>query len=218
MTCPFVDWPDDWLASSFLLYSAVRPDRGTGRGRAGHGSPPRCTVGRTSHGQLAGIDAPSPDQNGDLMSQRIDIEQQLPDAYQALMAVYETVEAAVARVGLDQKLIELAKLRVSQINGCAFCTDLHSRDARRLGETERRLYLLPAWRETDLYTERDRAALTLAEAMTRLPAAQEVTDEVYSEVTKVFTAEEYAVIAWAITVINAFNRLCVTSRTPLPQT
>jgi AhpD family alkylhydroperoxidase len=151
------------------------------------------------------------------MSQRIDIEQQLPDAYQALMAVYETVEAAVARAGLDQKLIELAKLRVSQINGCAFCTDLHSRDARQLGETERRLYLLPAWRETDLYSERDRAALALAEAMTRLPVAQEVPDEVYSEVTKVFTAEEYAVIAWAITVINAFNRLCVTSRTPLPQ-
>jgi AhpD family alkylhydroperoxidase len=151
------------------------------------------------------------------MSQRIDIEQQLPDAYQALMAVYETVEAAVARVGLDQKLIELAKLRVSQINGCAFCTDLHSRDARKLGETERRLYLLPAWRETDLYSERDRAALTLAEAMTHLPTAQEVPDEVYREVTKVFTAEEYAVIAWAITVINAFNRLCVTSRTPLPQ-
>jgi AhpD family alkylhydroperoxidase len=151
------------------------------------------------------------------MSQRIDIEQQLPDAYQALMAVYETVEAAVARAGLDQKLIELAKLRVSQINGCAFCTDLHSRDARQLGETERRLYLLPAWRETDLYSERDRAALALAEAMTRLPVAQEVPDEVYSEVTKVFTPEEYAVIAWAITVINAFNRLCVTSRTPLPR-
>jgi AhpD family alkylhydroperoxidase len=151
------------------------------------------------------------------MSQRIDIEQQLPDAYQALMAVYETVEAAVARAGLDQKLIELAKLRVSQINGCAFCTDLHSRDARRLGETERRLYLLPAWRETDLYSERDRAALELAEAMTRLPAAQEVPDEVYREVTKVFTAEEYAALAWSITVINAFNRLCVTSRTPLPQ-
>jgi alkylhydroperoxidase family enzyme len=95
-------------------------------------------------------------------------------------------------------------------------TDLHSRDARKLGETERRLYLLPAWRETDLYSERDRAALTLAEAMTRLPAAQEVPDEVYREVTKVFTADEYAVIAWAVTVINAFNRLCVTSRTPLP--
>jgi AhpD family alkylhydroperoxidase len=151
------------------------------------------------------------------MGQRIDIEQQLPGAYQALMAVYETVEAAVARAGLDQKLIELAKLRVSQINGCAFCTDLHSRDARKLGETERRLYLLPAWRETDLYSERDRAALALAEAMTRLPAAQEVPDEVYSEATKVFTTEEYVVLAWAITVINAFNRLCVTSRTPLPQ-
>lgn len=151
------------------------------------------------------------------MNQRIDIEQQLPDAYQALMAVYETVEAEVTQVGLDQKIVELAKLRVSQINGCAFCTDLHSRDARKLGESERRLYLLPAWRETDLYSERDRAALALAEAMTRLPAAQEVPDEIYSEVTKVFTGQEYVVLAWAITVINAFNRLCVTSRTPLPK-
>jgi AhpD family alkylhydroperoxidase len=151
------------------------------------------------------------------MSQRIDIEQQLPDAYQALMAVYETVEAAVTQVGLDQKVVELAKLRTSQINGCAFCTDLHSRDARKLGESERRLYLLPAWRETDLYSERDRAALALAEAMTRLPTAQEVPDEIYSEVTKVFTGQEYVVLAWAIAVINAFNRLCVTSRTPLPK-
>jgi AhpD family alkylhydroperoxidase len=151
------------------------------------------------------------------MNQRIDIEEQLPDAYQALMTVYETVEAAIARAGLDRKLVELAKLRVSQINGCAFCTDLHSRDARKLGETERRLYLLPAWRETDLYSERDRAALALAEAMTRLPVTQDVPDEVYSEATKAFTAEEYTVLAWAITVINTFNRLCVTSRTPLPR-
>src|SRR5690348_5858044 len=143
----------------------------------------------------------SPGEDGDLMSQRIDIEQRLPEAYQALMALYETVEAAIARAGLDPKLIELAKLRVSQINGCAFCTDLHSRDARKLGEAERRLYLLPAWRETDLYSEQERAALTLAEAMTRLPVTQDVPDEVYSEATKVFTADEYAVLAWAVTVI-----------------
>lgn len=153
----------------------------------------------------------------DLMDQRISLGKQLPDAYRALTALHETVEAAAARAGLDRKLIELVKLRVSQINGCAFCTDMHSRDALRLGASERRLFLLPVWRETDLYSDRDRAALQLAEAMTRLPITQDVPDEVYQAVMKVFTENQYSVLAWAVTVINAFNRLGVVGRTPLPQ-
>jgi AhpD family alkylhydroperoxidase len=153
----------------------------------------------------------------DAMGQRINLGKQLPSAYQALVVLHETAEAAAARTGLDSKLIELVKLRVSQINGCAFCTDMHSRDARKLGETERRLYLLPVWRETDLYSDQDRAALALAEAMTRLPTTQDVPDEVYHAVMNVFTADQYAALAWAVTVINAFNRLGVAGRMPLPQ-
>jgi AhpD family alkylhydroperoxidase len=122
----------------------------------------------------------------DGMSQRISLRKQLPDAYQALTALHETVGAAATRTRLDPKLIELVRLRVSQINGCAFCTDMHSRDARKLGEVERRLYLLPVWRETDLYSRPERAALAHAEAMTRLPTAQDIPDEVYHDAVRAF--------------------------------
>jgi AhpD family alkylhydroperoxidase len=152
------------------------------------------------------------------MGQRISLGKQLPDAYRALTALHETVEAAAVRAGLDSKLIELIKLRVSQLNGCAFCTDMHSRDARKLGETERRLYLLPVWRDTDIYSDQDRAALALAEAMTRLPITHDVPDDVYDAVMNVFTADQYSALAWAVTVINAFNRLGVAGRMPLPPT
>ena len=102
------------------------------------------------------------------------------------------------------------------LSGCAFCLDMHAGDARRLGESERRIYLLGAWRETELFNEQERAALALTDAMTRLAETQDVSDEVYEEATRVFTEEQYRVVAWAITVINALNRLGVTSRKPLP--
>jgi AhpD family alkylhydroperoxidase len=126
------------------------------------------------------------------------------------------VEKAAADAGLDQRLIELVKIRASMLNGCAFCLDMHARDARKLGETERRIFLLGAWRETDLYTEQERAALALTDAMTRLSQTQDVPDEVYEQATAAFTEEQYRVVAWAVTVINAFNRLGVASRKPLP--
>ncbi len=150
------------------------------------------------------------------MSQRINLGKRLPDAYRALTALHESVEAAATGAGLDPKLIELVKLRVSQVNGCAFCTDMHSRDARRLGEDERRLYLLPVWRETDLYSHVEQAALALAEAMTRLPITQDIPDEICSDAVTALGEEACAIVAWAITVINAFNRLGVLSRPPLP--
>jgi len=150
------------------------------------------------------------------MSQRANLRRLLPDAYQALTALDEAVQAAATRAGLDPKLIELIKLRVSQINGCAFSTDMHSRHARKLGETERRLYLLPVWHETDLYSRTERAALALAEAMTRLPIARDIPDEIYNDAVSALTERACAVLAWAITVINAYNRLGVLSRPPLP--
>lgn len=93
---------------------------------------------------------------------------------------------------------------------------MHTRDARKLGESERRLFLLNAWWETSLYTEQERAALALIEAMTRLPENQDVPDDVYERATSVFTEDQYVAVAWSVTVINALNRLGVTSRMPLP--
>jgi AhpD family alkylhydroperoxidase len=90
--------------------------------------------------------------------------------------VHSEVEKAAANAGLDPKLIELAKIRASQLNGCAFCIDLHTRDALQLGEDQRRIFLLNAWRETDLFTEQERAVLALTEAVTRLSDTQEVSD------------------------------------------
>jgi AhpD family alkylhydroperoxidase len=126
------------------------------------------------------------------------------------------VEKAAADAGLDQRLIELVKIRASMLNGCAFCLDMHTRDARKLGESERRIFLVGAWWETELYSKQERAALALTDAMTRLSETQDVPDEVYEQATAVFTESQYRAVAWAITVINAFNRLGVTSRKPLP--
>ena len=102
------------------------------------------------------------------------------------------------------------------LNGCAHRLDLDTRNARRLGETKRRIYLLSAWRETDLYTEQERAALALTEAMTLLPGTQDVPDEVYAQVTGILSEEQYRAVAWTITITNAFNRLSVASTKPLP--
>ncbi|WP_199433469.1 carboxymuconolactone decarboxylase family protein [Qaidamihabitans albus] len=150
------------------------------------------------------------------MSNRIPFGKNLPEAYEHLMAMHSAAAKAAANAGLDRRLVELVKIRASQLNGCAFCVDVHTRDARELGETERRLYLLSTWWETDLYTEQERAALELTEAMTRLSQHQDVPDAVYERATTAFSEEQYTAVAWAATVINALNRLGVTSRLPLP--
>ena len=150
------------------------------------------------------------------MPARIQLSGGNSELYQQLLRLHTMVEKAAAGAGLDQRLIELVKIRASMLNGCAFCLDMHARDARKLGESERRIYLLGAWRETSLYTAPERAALALTEAMTRLPETQDVPDQVYDEAIRVFTEEQYRVVAWAITVINAFNRLRVTSRKAPP--
>ncbi|HVW41508.1 MAG TPA: carboxymuconolactone decarboxylase family protein [Amycolatopsis sp.] len=150
------------------------------------------------------------------MSTRIGIGAVLPDLQKQQVALSASARKAVAGAGLDPLLLELVKNRVSQLNGCAFCLDMHVREARRLGETERRVYLLSAWREAPDFSEQERAALALAEAMTNLSQTQDVPDDVYDEATRVFTEEQFAVLAWAITIMNGFNRLNVTSRTPVP--
>jgi AhpD family alkylhydroperoxidase len=127
------------------------------------------------------------------------------------------VEKAAANAGLDQKLLELVKTRASQINGCAFCLDMHTHDALALGESPRRLFVLDAWRETDFFTEQERAALALTEAMTRMSEHGDVPDDVYAEATRVFSEEQYRVVAWAVIVINSWNRMAITSHSPLPK-
>lgn len=128
-----------------------------------------------------------------------------PDAYQAM----RRLDAAVA-AALDPTLFELIKLRASQINGCAYCIDMHTKDARAAGETDDRLALLPAWRETKLYTDEERAALALTEAITRI-ADGHVPPDVEDRARAVFDEATYAHVVFAATVINAWNRLAITS-------
>jgi AhpD family alkylhydroperoxidase len=140
-----------------------------------------------------------------------------PELYQAMANLQAEVNKAGANAGLDPKLLELVKTRASQINGCAYCLDMHSRDALELGESPRRLFVLDGWRETDLFTEQEQAALALTEAMTKLSATQTVPDDVYEEAARVFTEEQYRAVAWEVIAINSWNRMTITSHTPLPK-
>lgn len=121
------------------------------------------------------------------------------------------LDAAARQTTLETSLLELVRARASQLNGCAYCVDLHSRDARQAGETEQRLYALPVWRETPFFSDRERAALELTEAATRLTEGG-VSDEVFARATKYFDDVQLAELIWAITVINAWNRLGATAR------
>ena len=118
----------------------------------------------------------------------------------------------VRNCGLDHSLLELVKLRASQINGCAHCIDMHTKELRADGESEQRLYLLNAWRESPFYSDRERAALAWTEAVT-LVADTQVPDEVYEEVRKQFTEEELVNLTLALVAINGANRLNIAFRT-----
>ena len=118
----------------------------------------------------------------------------------------------VAQSGLEQSLLGLLEFRVSQINGCAYCLDMHSKDLRAAGETEQRLYLLEAWRESPFYTDRERAALAWAEAVT-LVTEGHVPDEVFAQAREQFSEEELANLTLAVVAINGWNRLNIAFRT-----
>ncbi|MGC2529628.1 MAG: carboxymuconolactone decarboxylase family protein [Candidatus Acidiferrum sp.] len=141
------------------------------------------------------------------MEPRIDARKYAPEAQKAMAAL----EKYLAECGLDQGLIHLLKMRASQINGCAYCIDMHSKDARALGETEQRLYELDAWRETPFYTDRERAALAWTEAVT-LVSQTHVPDSVYEDVRIYFSEKEIVDLTFVASTINAWNRLAIAMR------
>jgi AhpD family alkylhydroperoxidase len=133
------------------------------------------------------------------------------DAAPEAIAALRKVEAYLHRAALGEGLIELVKMRASQINGCAYCLDMHSKALRRMGETEQRLYLLNAWRESPLYTPRERAALAWTEALT-LIAETQAPDAVYEEVRRHFEGKALADLTTLIGMINLWNRLAISLR------
>jgi AhpD family alkylhydroperoxidase len=141
------------------------------------------------------------------MHPRIEYSRFALDAQKSMLGL----EKYLATCGLDHKLLHLLKLRASQINGCAFCIDMHSKDARALGETEQRLYSLDAWRETPFYTERERAALSWIEAVT-LVSETHVPDDVYEEVKTQFTEKEIVDLTILAATINMWNRMAIATR------
>jgi AhpD family alkylhydroperoxidase len=151
------------------------------------------------------------------MSERIQISNAIPEAFKLFYGASMAVEKAAEAAGLDQRLLELVKIRASQMNGCAYCLDMHTADTlNKHGEDIRRVNLLAAWRETDLYTEQERAALELTETITQLSVVRDVPDEVYEYATKVFTEAQYQAVVWLVMIINGYNRLGVPGRPKLP--
>jgi AhpD family alkylhydroperoxidase len=136
---------------------------------------------------------------------------ELSDHQQGLWKAMLSFDAEVGRSGLEPELLELIRTRASQINHCAYCIDMHTKDALARGESDQRLFALNAWRETPFFTERERAALALIEEIT-LVSERQVPDDVYEEAARHFDAEEMAGLIYAATVINAWNRLAISTR------
>ncbi len=141
------------------------------------------------------------------MVKRIDYKKASPGAFKAMLEL----ENYIRKCGLEHPLLELVKTRVSQINGCAYCLDMHTKDARAAGETEQRLYLLSAWRETTFFSERERTALAWAEAVTQL-TGQEIPDQLYAQVRQQFDEKALVDLTLAIIAINGWNRLAIPFR------
>ncbi len=138
------------------------------------------------------------------MSARLNYAHEFPEGAHAMIQM----ERAIRESGLESSLIELVKTRASQMNGCAFCIDMHTKDARAAGETEERLYALSAWREGPFFTPRERAALEWTEALTNIQQGH-APDAVYGEVRQQFTEKELVRLTFAITQINAWNRIAI---------
>ncbi|MFB8134652.1 carboxymuconolactone decarboxylase family protein [Streptomyces mirabilis] len=147
-------------------------------------------------------------------TQRIFIDKQSPKAYHALVQTSEAVRATAADAGLDRTVVELINLRVSQINGCAYCLNVHTRAALRAGETAQRLGVLAAWRDTELFTPAERAALALAEATTE-PTDAAAQETAWMGARDVLTDDQISAVIWVAITINAFNRVSIMSKHPV---
>ncbi|HYK37532.1 carboxymuconolactone decarboxylase family protein [Alloacidobacterium sp.] len=141
------------------------------------------------------------------METRLDYQKAFPEGVQGMLHL----EAIIRRSGLEPSLYELVKIRASQLNGCAFCIDMHTKDARAKGETEQRIYALSAWRETPFFTERERAALGWTEAVTNIQNGH-APEKVYNQTRLQFSEEDLAKLTFAITQINSWNRIAISFR------
>jgi AhpD family alkylhydroperoxidase len=141
------------------------------------------------------------------MNTRLNYAHASPGAVHAMLQL----EGYVRECGLERTLLELVRMRASQINGCGYCLDMHSKDARAAGESEQRLYLLPAWREAPFYSERERAALAWTEVVTAI-SVKDVPDELYQEARAQFSDEELVDLTMAVVAINGWNRLAIAFR------
>lgn len=148
------------------------------------------------------------------MSARVHLGKVAPDLYQAVAALDKLASQTAASAGISDGLSHLLRLRASQINQCAYCVRLHTRDALASGESSDRISVLPAWRETGYFTEKERAALELCEAVTMISEGQ-VPDTVYAQAAALLSKEEIAAIEWLAIVINAWNRIAISSRYPV---
>lgn len=133
-----------------------------------------------------------------------------PELYRKLVDLHVAIDKQATESGVERSLLELVRIRTSQLNGCAFCVDMHTTAAVEAGETPRRLYALSVWAGTSFFSDRERAALALAEAVTLL-SERRVPEEVYQRAEDEFDKDQLAQLIWAITVVNAFNRLAVTA-------
>lgn len=140
------------------------------------------------------------------MEQRLNYLKLAPEAAKSLASL----GTYLAGCGLEHALLELVKIRASQINGCAFCIDMHTKDARAAGETEMRIYSLSAWRETPFFTDRERAALAWTEAVTEIGGG--VSDELFAATRTQFSEKELVDLTWAVAAINAWNRIAISVR------
>jgi AhpD family alkylhydroperoxidase len=145
---------------------------------------------------------------------RVYLDKQSPTVFEAMTATAAEIRARAAEVGLTRITLELVNIRASQLNACVYCLDLHTRRALEAGETPQRLAVLPAWRETALFTGLERAALEIAEAVT-LTAERHLPDDAYARLRDHLTDEQLSLLTWAAISINAFNRVSILSGHPL---
>jgi AhpD family alkylhydroperoxidase len=142
---------------------------------------------------------------------RVPIDKQCRRVYLAQINVAKAARHSAQAAGLSRALVELINIRISQINGCAYCLDIHVSDALRHGETTQRIAVLPAWRDTTLFTAKERAALVLAESVTNLPDAR-TREQDYADASEHLGADELAAVSWIAITMNAFNRISIVSR------